>query len=137
MSTMQQGKVNKVLDKKYRYNDKIMSEREFVEYAVTKNIPIEEITQVKSNLIQLRYNSSPPEQFEYMKREEHLRTNQYPDYIRGNINTPLATYFKSGNTDGLSNKYVSKTYMVKTEKNLGFSLTKTAYEYSKYLINNK
>ena len=129
---MQSAKIRNTLEKKYNINGKIESEASLVENAVKSGSEFVSVTNVKQDISKMRYESKP-KQFEWAKRNGLVRQNQYVDFVKGKLDIPELNYMATGNSDFLSDKYVSREYGIMNGKNTYLKISKTAYDYAAYL----
>lgn len=137
MSPMARAKAQKTLNQKRVYplgngKAKILTDAEYVEDAVKKGKKFEAHTEAKPALAKLRREGKPA-QFAFIKREEGARENQYSDYVRGNYDSPLARYFRTGDASTLPAKLSKTTYRVYHGDNTFSELPKTVFDYAQFL----
>lgn len=133
MSPMQKQRTITTLNKEYNYRGfGVKSEKMLVEAAISQGVNMERKEYPKSKVAAL-VNESKPKQFDFLKREGECRENQYRDFVQGNLNTPLATYFKTKQASSLPDKYKTVEYLMPVKGGLAFTMTKTAFDYHNYL----
>lgn len=133
MSPMQKQKTINTLDKQYNYRGfGVKSEKMIVEAAISQGVNMERREAPKGKVSTL-VNESRPKQFDFLLREGECRKNQYPDFVTGKLKTPLATYFHTKQTSDLPDKYKTVEYLMPTGRGVGFTMTKTAFDYHIHL----
>lgn len=133
MSPMQRKRTIDTLDKKYNYRGfGVMSEKQLVESAISQGVNMMRKEYPKGKVANLLYESAP-KQFDFLLREGECRQNQYPDFVRGKLTTPIASYFNTKQVSNLPDKYKTVEYLVPLTGGLAIPTTKTAFEYHKHL----
>lgn len=143
-SPMQSAKIRNTLQKSYNYGKDIgiKSEQELVETAIKNNTEMFEKTSLKSKYSNLDNTLSTPQgRANFALKEGIIPKNRHLDVIKGKYTTDelnaLEEYSKTKNASILPEKYTSKEYGISTSKITGkntyISISKTAYDYGKYL----
>lgn len=133
MTPMQRQKTLNQLNKKMSFGQfGVKTEQEMVEAAVSQGAKVVSKVYAKSQIRALA-DDSKPKQFDYLVRTGECRKNQYPDFVSGKLNTPIASYFRTKNAEALPDKYKTTDRYISTGATTGIEISKTALDYYVHL----
>ena len=140
---IQAANIRKTLDKKYKYDDNVMSEKEFVENSLANDGEIIKKSYVKSKYGNLQSQLKTINgQTRFAAQEGMIKTNQQLDMLKGKIKPDgwdaFEKFAETGDADLLPGKYIDSEYGISAKGSKTYvTVTKTAYDYANYLKSSK
>ena len=140
---IQAANIRKTLDKKYKYDDNVMSEKEFVENSLANDGEIIKKSYVKSKYGNLQSQLKTINgQTRFAAQEGMIKTNQQLDMLKGKIKPDgwdaFEKFAETGDADLLPGKYIDSEYGISAKGSKTYvAVTKTAYDYANYLKSSK